>query len=176
MALPTSYCSVSDVGTILGDPGLTAWSDDDHSGTMSVPEASMAWQAIERAANLELNYYLWEMCDLQAMHAQPNQWLRWANAVLAAYEMMGRRGGQLTKSLMDRVLDIRKRLREVRDARGLIPDAIMATDWLPAATNYEVERWRPETPVRVVPAESTRARPGDGVKRETASPTSGHVL
>jgi hypothetical protein len=164
------------VGTIIGNPALIAWSDDDHSGSNSVPEATYAQQAIERAAAMEINYFLWERYDLAGMRSAGNQWLRWANAILAAFEMMTRRGVVATKTLQMRVMDIRKMMRECRDTRGQIPDAIEAMDWLPAVSNFEVERWRAINPVRVVPQECTRAAPGEGVERNPANSFGGHMI
>jgi hypothetical protein len=136
----------------------------------------MVSSCIARVAAIHINFHLWELYDLVTMKANANEWLRWTNATLAAYEVMTRRGAQATKSMLDKVLDLRRQLREIRDMRGAVPDGIFAVDWLPAVTNYEVERWRDQAPVRVVPFESTREAPSPGIKRNTATPSGGYFV
>ena len=166
MTLPTSYCSNDDVASILGLPGVMAMSDDDHSGGLSPSESLRVAQAISRTASLEINYYLSERYDLEAMST--NEWLRWSNAMLAAFDLISRRAQSVPKAMVERVITIRSHLKECRDTRGNIPDSTEANDWLPSVSNFEVERWREGSPVRVVQQESTRERPPSHVKRKTS--------
>jgi hypothetical protein len=162
----TVYCSIADVESIMATHGVTAFVDDDVNGSRSAAETQYISDAISRAAALKLNPWLqarYKLGDLSS-----NVWCRWANAMCAAVMVSGRRNNPVPRSLNDECKDIRETLKLVAAGKMPLPSQAESFDNRPTVSNFDPERWRRQTPVRVRADESTGTTPSGKVTRRTA--------
>lgn len=166
MAQPTSYCTTADVESIISVHGITALADDDYTFGRDGGESQLIADSISRAAVVSMNFYLTTRYDLNAI--SNNQWLRWANAMLAAADIAMRRLHDIPKSLKESVTEIRLQLRQINRGYMALPDEPEHYNHLPATSTLEPERFRSISPVRVNVQESTREPQPPDLQRRTA--------
>lgn len=159
------YCTPDDVSSILSEHGVTAFTDDDLDG---VTDGTLTQDAIDRTAALHIDFPLSQRYNLTALAS--NEWCRWANAILAALAVTERRNMPGSQSLANERQVILEQLSQVASGARQLPGATERFDHLPSITNYHVERWRSDMPVRVVQTRSTGAAPGYPVKRWPSRP------
>lgn len=164
MAVQT-YCVRADVEAIISKHGVDAFVDDDQDGLVSTTEESYVTAAIERAAT-KINFYLqrrYKQADIVS-----NDWLTFANAVMAACNTSTRRGNPDIASLQAECDDYIGWLEDIQNKQADLPNQTPSADFTATVTNYDVERARGTMPVRVVQAESTGEEPDTSRKRKTA--------
>ena len=169
MAVQT-YCTDTEVEVILSEHGVTAFLDDEQeSDVRSAEEVVVMTSLIERAAEMVINFRLCHRYKISEL--ANNAWCKWANATIAAMYVATRRNNPTPESLLRDVEDIYDALRQIENGWKKLPSQAESWDQLPAVTNYDVERIRTQTPVRVVQEESTRPREaGSPTKRRTSKP------
>lgn len=167
MSQPTSYCSTSDVESILSVHGLTAYIDDDSTYARDGSEATLVSDAITRAAVIEINYFLCDRYDLTLLSS--NDWVKWTNAIFAARQVAMRRMQAVPTSLAETCDDLKNQLREIRRRTGSIPGEAEHYNDIPSMTNYDFERYRGVIPARVQVEESVGGTPAGGMVRRYAS-------
>jgi len=154
--MATTYCTRSDIETLLSPVALIECIDDDHSGTESAAETIHITNAIERAAT-RLNMAVSRQYVLSEVTG--NAWMKWANATLAAELLASRRGNPAPQSIMDDAKEILELLNEISWGRKPLPEQAPSFDHLPTVSNFEAEPRKRIMPVRVVKEESTGSDP-----------------
>lgn len=168
MSAPQTYCSASDVQDILSTAGYTAFLDDDESGTLSAGETTTATNMIERAA-VRMNGYVCQRYKLSEVTA--NQWLRWGNATLAAALIVQRRNNPLNQALGEDVKYVYEFLEAMTvNDKVRLPEQNDSFETYPTVSNFDVERARGQSPVRVSPSESTGSAPTPPITRRVVRP------
>ena len=165
MAVQT-YCDQDDIESLISSAGLNEFIDDDEDAVIVAGETAFVTDAIEMAA-VEINAAVGRRYKLADVTA--NAWLKWANATLAAFYLVQRRlNGVPSNDLVDRVDRTRTHLEDLRKGQFQLPEQAESFDDLPTVTNYAVETYRHNAPVRVRTNESTGGAPPSGVMRKTA--------
>lgn len=160
-----TYCSRSDIEAVIGEASVLACIDDDQDGQESSTEKLIVTSVIERAA-LELNaalrhqYILSDVAD--------NDWLKWANAQLAAYMLRTRRNNPAEQSHLDTVTEIRRMMVEIRWGRDQLPDQSPSFSHIPTVSTFRPELNNPNGPIAVDVQQSTGEAPGGNRKRNVA--------
>ncbi len=170
----TVYCTVADVESIISAHGVTAFADDNLDGSRSAAETQLVADAISRAAALDINIALssrYKLSDLSG-----NVWCKFANAVCAALDVTVRRNNPASRTLAERCKRIRDDLQKIQAGRLQLPDQAESFDQRPTVSNFDVERWRHQTPVRVRTDESTGPDPSGDILRRTAHIHRGRIL
>lgn len=109
----TTYCSTTDIDTILSSFGSLVRCDDNQDGTA---DSGMASACIERGAVLVNQYTL---VRYTVSEVSASSWAKWTNAVFAAYEICVRRNNPPPQSLADERDRLLEELRRIRE--GIIP-------------------------------------------------------
>ena len=164
MAVQT-YCVRADIEEIIGVPAVKAFIDDDHSGGETSGETTVVTKVIERAA-VRMNQVLDQRYILSELAS--NEWCIYANAAIAVYLLMTRRGNPAPQDVEREFRETMEFLDDVRMGIAKIPQANESFETIPTVTNFEVERGRRSAPIRVAPDESTGTVPAGGRKRRTA--------
>lgn len=171
MAIQT-YCDRSDLEDIIGAAAVFASIDDDQNGVESASETLLVTRAIERAAN-KINGYVEHQYKLADVAA--NEWLTWANAVMACYALRTRRNNPAEQSITDDYNEVSRMLIEIRWGRDQLPNQAPSFNHLPTVSNFQPELNKGVMPIRVDEEESTGNTPSGAVKRFTAkTPGSGY--
>ena len=164
MAVQT-YCVRADIEDIFGTAGVKAHIDDDHSGGESSAETTVVTKVIERAA-VRMNQVLDQRYILSELAT--NDWCKYANATIAVYMLMTRRGNPAPQDVEREFRETMEFLDDVRLGIAKIPQANESFETIPTVSNFEPERGRRSAPIRVATEESTGTAPAGGRKRRTA--------
>lgn len=165
--MATTYCTRLDVESILSAPAVLALIDDDGDGNESPGESQFVTDAIERAA-VKLNGQIGRQYKLEDV--TDNDWMKWANAVLAAALLSKRRNNPLPESIHADVQEINELANEIAWGRRSLPEQAPSVEHIPAVTNFRPELGHGYAPVRVSTQESTGASPEGDRKRNISSP------
>jgi hypothetical protein len=160
-----TYCSQSDIESLIGVEGVVASVDDSENGANASPETTYITDAIERGA-VEINgliIYQYRLADVAS-----NAWLKWANAWLAAYHLRMRRGNEPEPGIAAEVQEIRRILNEIRWGRFQLSGQLPSFNVRPTVSTLTPELWRTDNPIRVDVDESVGGTPPDGIKRNTS--------
>jgi len=134
--MTTTYCSQADLEAILGRTQILRMVDDNEDGVASISESQRIADAMHQAAS-EMNVFLSARYFLSDLAG--SEWCRWCNAYLAVERLVSRRGNAPSSSIRKKAEDYQDRLREIRDGKTCVPDAIPTVSSLPAATRYVVD-------------------------------------
>jgi hypothetical protein len=159
-----TYCSISNVEEVLSAQGATAFVDDDETGSRSTAEAAFATTMIEYAAeriNMQIGM-VYVLSDVVG-----NGWLKYANAYLAAGNLVQRRGMPLTPSLASQIDQIIEQLGQVVTGALRLPQQNPSFDTLPTVTNFKIDLSNADTATPVHVAASTGPAPVGNRKRFT---------
>jgi hypothetical protein len=144
-ALSYTYCTATDVETLLSDEGVDLRLDDDGAGTVSPTElARLETQGINYAAS-RVNFFCMPRYDAVNL---ASSWLvnEWAT-IIATRWLCTRRGNPCPKSIQEMYDEAVKDMSWVRAGTFQIPDiAARGIDW-PAWSNVTV---RPEYTYRKI--------------------------
>ena len=162
MADPTSYCTSADVASILSEHGLVSAIDDDFDYD-DTGETHFTTEAISRSAVVVINFYLCTRYNLELLTT--NQYLKHANAILAAVAVAARRLQSVPTSLEMMADDIKAQLREIKRGSSDLPSTFEHYAHGPTVSNYDAELGRSIMPVRTQLEESIGSDAVDGVKR-----------
>lgn len=154
-----TYCTLSDIESIVSSHVLLRILDDNEDGTSSTAENVRLTNAIEQAASqinvqLKARYRLTELVG--------SDWCKWCNAWLAVSILVRRRGNPELSSIEEEADRWREQLDSVRLGRISI-DKPPSTNPTPAVSTFVIDLGR-RIPVRVRPEESVRPS-ADGIKR-----------
>lgn len=164
--MATTYCNRADIASIIGEPAVVAWCDDDQSGDLSPVEEAYITGAISRAA-VEMNEKIrHQYGDLSAIVG--NDWARWCNAYIACWMLASRRANAPPGSVIDAVINYRDMLTEIRWGRTSIPEQAPSHDFAPAVSNPTIELNNLEGPVAIDTDISTGSTP-DGTRRRNVA-------
>jgi hypothetical protein len=160
-----AYCTIADVEELLSVQGATAFVDDDETGSRSTAEAAFITSMIGYAAeriNFQINqvYVLADVVN--------NGWLNYANAYLAAGNLIQRRGMPLTPSLSDQIDQILDQLSQIVNGSARLPQQVPSFDTLPTVSNFKVDLSNANTPTPVNVSASTGPAPVGNRKRFTS--------
>ena len=164
----TTYCINSDVEDVMSTHGVTAYIDDDESGSRSGAETAYLTSAVERAAAMWVNPRV--LMRYKASDLSGNGYLKWANAVIGALEVCRRRNNPIPISLASDAERIELQLQQIQRGQLNVPEQAESFEQIPVVTNYDVERWHQATPTRVQIEESTGSSPEGNRKRYLARP------
>lgn len=160
----TTWCSQSDVESILSDHGVLSYSDDDEDGAA---DAGIVSAAIERAAAIDISPLIEERyTPLSATSS--NSYLKWANALFAAKHLTIRRNLPMATSLEVECGAVLQLLNQVFNGQRSIPEQHENADHGPFVTNYNVQRIRTQMPARVAQQESTGKVPHKSITRRAS--------
>lgn len=118
MTFPITYCSVTDVESILSAEGVSFASDDDRSGIITADEIDFLNDVLQWTQS-KINYYLVQWYDLATIPG--NTWIKWCHACFAACQLMRRRGNSVPDGLILQEAQYLEWLEQVRTNRALIP-------------------------------------------------------
>lgn len=159
----TTYCVQADVAAVLSDHGLKAFSDDDESG---LEDAVNITYVIERAA-VKINGHIASRYKLSDVSG--DDWLKYANSVIAAAYLVTRRGNPVNMGLQGDLNAVLEDLASIRGGTFALQDRAESYGVRPAVTNFRIHRGgrRPaaQNPVRAQIALSTGNTNTPGVKR-----------
>lgn len=161
-----TYCTRTDIESIIGAPAVLACIDDDRNQVESSDETLHVTNAIERAA-VEMNSAIWNQYPTLSNLAD-NDWCKWCNAYLAVYNLLCRRGNPVPSFVAQAVIDFREKLSELRWGRFQIPEQLPENETIATVSNFQPELKRTSAPIRVDVDESTGASPEGGRKRNVA--------
>ena len=136
----------------MSPQGVEAFGDDDISGSLSATESGYLDFMIDKAASV-LDLHLVKRYDLADLTT--SNFMRFANAVLAARAIFARRGEGAPESVMREFDEFMDYLVAIRDNIMEIPDVIDSFNHLPTVTNFWTDFTKTVSPVRVQDAEST---------------------
>ena len=159
------YCDRDDVESIIGPFATTSAIDIDEDGVESTYESSLVTSAIQRAAN-RINAKIRHQYVLADVVG--NDWLSYANAVLAAYEVRTMSVNPSEGSLIDKVNDILQTLNEIRYGRDQLPDQAPSFDYLPTVSSFKVQLGNPLSPITINVDQSTGSIPVGNRRRVTS--------
>lgn len=143
-----AFCTIADVKDLLSDAGVLYRTDDDEGGTVggSGTESTVQANAIERAAtkmNMALQQTAYDLDDLA-----DNEWCKWCNATLAAWELCKRRGSPVPQSILEDVEYYLDTLNQLKTGQlNAIPGTNPTRETTPTVTNYTTEPYK-AMPVR----------------------------
>lgn len=161
-----TYCSTDNLKSIMGEAGFVAALDDEENGVLSAQAELYATAAIERAA-VKINAMVRHQYILADVAS--NDWLKWANAAYAVYELRCRKMNPAEASVDDNYQEAKDMLVEIRWGRQQLPEQSPSFDYLPTVSNLKVVPKANPGPVRVDLQESTGSAPAanSGRKRFT---------
>lgn len=150
-----TYCSQSDVESILSAAGVEAFTDDTEVGSAV---AAFVTDAIARSAG-DMNAILF--CRYVPADLVGSVWCKWHNARRAAAEVCMRRLNPVPSTLGEQLDRERQLLDRIAngDPGARVPDVISSLESIPTVSNFDVQRGRYRQPVRVAVQESTGAAP-----------------
>ena len=157
----TTYCERTDIDAILSIHGVDQSVDDDHDGNVEAFELAYITTIIERAAS-RMNSRLENRYTLSDLSS--NDWVKFVNASIAAMMLTRRRGNSVPPSLQEEVDEFLADLDEIMAGRQKIPEQAASLDYLPAVSNYDVQRGHFPA-VRVDTRLSTGSEPNSTLKR-----------
>lgn len=166
----TTWCAITDVELILSEHGALSFSDDDEDGT---DDAGVLQACIDRSAAMSIAPQICERYPNLAL--TQCEFLRWANAILAAFQLTLRRNLGPPSGLQSQAAQVNDLLQWIHQGRRKLPEVNEQFDWRPKVTNYNVQRGRKNNPVRSVTIEST-TRPPTSSKIKTAPNFDGGLL
>ena len=155
-----AYCTVGDVQSILGIPGVSQAVDDDRNRAQSPAEAQYVSDMIDMAASV-MDMYL--LRRYTAAELAGNAWCKWCNAQLAVCRILSRRGNKPPKSQIDECTEYRDMLRAIAAGQAAVPDASLASNPGPAVDNYHVQFGR-RRPIRTTDSQSSRPIPSSPLR------------
>jgi len=135
----TTFCTKSDIESILSAALVARAVDDDEDGGVSAEEDAAIDAAIRRAAGT-IHAYLGSRYDLASL--ADNVFLRDANAMLAAQALTSRRGNAAPAGVQQQAEVIETRLVEMQAGRQRLPGAVESHDQSPQAVNFDVDLGR----------------------------------
>ena len=158
----TTYCVRADIDAVLSVHAVDRAIDDDMDGAIEAGETALVTTMIERAASrmnsrIEMRYTLSKLSG--------NDWVKFVNASIAAQMLTRRRGNGVPPSLQEEVDEFLSDIDEIRAGRMKIPEQNASLDYLPAVSNYDVQRGGRGPAVRVDTRTSTGGEPDDSLKR-----------
>lgn len=159
------YCDRDDIEAIEGEFGVSASIDDNQDGVESANEVLMITKAIQRAA-LKINACVRQQYKL--IDVATNDWLIYANAVIALYMLRSRRGNPPEGSIVEEYTDVTRILHEIQWGRQQLPDQAPSFDYLPTVSSLQVQMSNPVSPVVVNVSQSTGSQPVGNRRRITA--------
>lgn len=169
--MTTTWCAITDVQAILSTAGATAALDDDETGSLSAGEIVYGTNMIELAA-VEMNASLerqYKLADLAS-----NGWCKWANAVLAAMFICGRRTNPVPQTLADWSQVVRDALAQIMYGRMPVPEANPSFEDLPTVSVMTPVLGANGNPMRVDTVLSTGTAPVASRKRNVAAGSGGY--
>ena len=166
--MPQTYCTTADVEFELSVFGLTAGVDDNENNVRDPsPEDEYITTSIERGA-VQLNMRLQNRYpDLTRLAS--NDWMRLANATLAAWEIAQRRMNTAPTTLDTKRANLLEEVEEIGSGSPFkrVPETADQFDTRPTVTNYDTVR-DVRMPARVERLESTGPNPVPDVDRRYA--------
>lgn len=160
-----TYCAIADVESVLSAEGVTAFVDDDETGSRSTAEVAFVTTMIEFAAE-RINFRINMVYDLADVVG--NGWLKYANSYMAAANLIQRRNLPLTPSLSNQVDQIIESLDRIEQGQARLPQQSPSFDTLPTITNFAIELNNPNTATPVRVDASTGPAPVGNRKRFTS--------
>lgn len=161
-----TYCTRSDVESIVGTAAVAACIDDNEDGVESAEETVHVTNAIERAA-VEMNLSLERQYNPLSALAS-NAWCKWCNAYLTCYYLYARRGNPAPPGVVEMIDDYRQNLVHIRWGRQEVPEQNPSQEHIATVSNFHPELGKIDSPIRVDVNESTGAAPEGNRKRNVA--------
>lgn len=157
-----TYCSISDVYSIMGTYFVTRSLDDDEDATLSAAESAYGDTCISIVAS-QMNSNLYRR--YKADELVSSEWCKFCNMILVAPMIAKHRGNAAPQALEDEAERYRAWLKDIRYGRMNLPDTPLGVDPTPGTSNYSIDMAENQ-PVRV-DTEISRRDSADGVKRNT---------
>lgn len=160
-----TYCTRDDIEALIGPPSVDVGLDRDQDGALSAYEDSLVDTAISNAA-LKINNMVRHQYKLSDV--TNNEWLTYANAVLALNAIRGMGGNPSEPSVTDEYQEVMDILREVRWGRDQLPEQSPSFDHTPTTSAMQSQLGNRESPIIVNPNQSTGLPPVGGRRRITS--------
>lgn len=158
-----TYCTRPDVDAIWSEFGVTARLDDNIDGSA---DAGIFDLVLDKCAT-DINLYLMQRYPVATLQASP--WVRWCCAVFAARDLARRRGNPVPPPLQAEYERYLEACKAIAANQLILPGvnglSLPQFDDLPSVSNLTIDGRYHRGKIRRVPSTSTRAAPGDGVKR-----------
>lgn len=111
------WCSITEVEYQLSVTGVSETTNDDFNNVTA--DTGIVDNAIINA-RLELSQYLVQKYDLSTI-TSANEWVKWATSLLAAMELMRRKGGIVPPGLQAKYDGMIQFLSQVQFGPGIVP-------------------------------------------------------
>lgn len=158
----TTYCVRADIEAIISAHAIDMAVDDDQDGRVRTAEEAFVTRAIVRAAGI-INARIQKRYTLSDLSS--NDWVRDANAVIAAQLTMRRRGNGSPPSLDQEVDLYMEDLESILADRLDIPEQNASLDYTMTVSNFVPQRGQGIAKIRVDRQESTGDDPHSTRKR-----------
>lgn len=165
MPLSPTYCDPENVDSVLSSEGIRYSMDDDRSGEINASEMNYLDDALQWT-QAKINFYISPRYDLSTIAG--NTWTRWCHAVLAACQLMRRRGDTPPDGLLAQERQYLEWLQEIKDSNAMIPpdgeaDAqLIASSAGMSMSNLTVDHRHRVAKVRYLPRISTNPQGSPG--------------
>lgn len=151
---PYAFCDKGDVERLLSAEGVRLRLDDDGDGAVNEDEEEDILNDCVSEATETVLYYCWAKYDPSVLALNP--WVNRVASHFAAYALCRVRGNPVPEPMVNYLLEVEKKLKEVRDGNGLVPRAPLLRRLAPRVSNARVVPGYTFRVLRVDPNSSSR--------------------